>query len=288
MRNVHASVAYTIVAAMVSVAAACSSQPVLAQPSLDAVPASAADSAPAGVHPCDNTLVRLDPHTVWYFGEMQPVAPELLRETLTTHDSRLVVTSTGGRSTAAISLLAEVERANLTLVVRQLCASACAHFLFVPANRVHVEENAIVAFHHTSSMALEFSLARGSSLHLDYLQSEAAAEQALYQERRIDAGFLYWPGLSVGFRCAGFYRDGPSDQWTFLTDVTFGIPSRREIEAVKGDAIDGFWPESSHQVRAAFDLIGGQSATFRFPISEPEEPYPPSTWANVADCADAP
>jgi hypothetical protein len=219
---------------------------------------------------------------------MQPVAVERLQETLTTDDSRLVVTSTGGRSTAAIALLAEVERAHLTLVVRQLCASACAHFLFVPANRVHVEENAIVAFHHTSSMALEFSLARGSSLHLDYLQSEAAAEQALYQERGIDAGFLYWPGLSVGFRCAGFYQNGPPDQWTFLTDVTFGIPGRREMEAVKGDAIDGFWPEYSHQVRAAFDLIGGQRATFRFPIAEPQEPYPPSTWANVADCAGGP
>ncbi|MEO1321448.1 MAG: hypothetical protein AAFV59_00420 [Pseudomonadota bacterium] len=62
----------------------------------------------------------------------------------------LEVTSHGGDMMIAIEIAKILDANEITLIVKHYCLSACAHFMAMPVDRLVIEENAVIGFHHTS------------------------------------------------------------------------------------------------------------------------------------------
>jgi len=60
---------------------------------------------------------------------------------------RIVIDSPGGDSVAGYRIAEKLSAAEVEVVVRRYCLSACANYVFVPARRKSLEEGALIGFH---------------------------------------------------------------------------------------------------------------------------------------------
>ena len=92
---------------------------------------------------------------VVYSGPLDETSVPGILARLEPDTERLVITSPGGEIDASIDLGRAVRARNIEVVVRGYCFSGCAHFVFAPARRKRVEDNAIVGFHGTATARQE-------------------------------------------------------------------------------------------------------------------------------------
>lgn len=204
-------------------------------------PAGADDGRPDLVIPdvCPAVIQRIDEKTLWFCGPMVDDAPSRLLAALRETDDTLVVTSTGGRPIPAIQIGRIVLQRKLHLVVRGMCTSGCAHFVFMAAESVEVEDNAFVGFHRTNSLIYEVRLALRDSA-ADKLLPGSTAERALYQELGIDQNLLLAPGLQVEPVCVSPSVDGVSAH-LIGSRYRMSVPTRDTVNRYRKVPFVGFW-----------------------------------------------
>lgn len=207
----------------------------------DAPPPTATPAAPDLVldDGCPSLIQRIDAKTIWFCGSMVNDAPAKLAAAIADGDDTLVVTSTGGRPIQAIQIARIVQQKRLRLVVRRICASGCAHFVFMAADAVDVEDGAFIGFHRTNSLIFEIR----SSLRDDAVEQLLAgrtAELAFYGDLGIDEKFLLAPGLQVDPVCVSPSINGVSSH-QIGSRFRFSVPTRDIINRFRKTPFDGFW-----------------------------------------------
>ena len=118
---------------------------------------------------------------------------------------QLVLLSSGGHASAALEVAEELLRRDVTVVTGPICASACANYLFMAADRRVVGPKSILAFHGGRSASLigqvEAALAAARAKKdgaataqltaaLQRLQAERPREQALLRAAGVDVAFF--------------------------------------------------------------------------------------------------
>ncbi|WP_433952619.1 hypothetical protein [Brevundimonas diminuta] len=157
-------------------------------------------------------------------------------------DTRSIrVSSPGGSGVDAIRLSEQMIARNLRLDVVDICASACAHFLFLPAPAVSVEDQSVVLLHHTDFALV--SAAEASGL-------KATAETQRRAERQ--RAFFVARGLPIALLTDAFVRTEPvcigqtPDQRLFaMTRLRTHMPTVDMVNNIRAAAVDGYWPKNA-------------------------------------------
>ena len=176
-------------------------------------------------------------------GEISPSTVTLLQNA-PPNVSKVVITSTGGDTLAAIAAARIIKARGYELVVQKYCLSACAQWLMPAAKTVKLEDMPIVGMHHTAT-ALERILSDGGNKAEALRYSPIArVEQQFYDEIGVDRAMLeypysqtnpicYWPSGTHFENFAAF-----AAQWNFvaLTKASF--------ISFTGKLPEGNWPET--------------------------------------------
>lgn len=151
--------------------------------------------------------------------------------------------------------------ANIRLKFESYCLSACAHFLFLPAEKPFVSPGTLIAFHHTtlSQAALRArpdtpDKDRFASVVLDRVNSE----MDFYARRGLSRWWLIEPLRRMEPTC--LYRD---IDWTdaahpklgYESKYQYWIPSREMIETAGKGPFSGFWPETQADAQALINRV---------------------------------
>lgn len=187
-------------------------------------------------------------------GRIDAASLKDLKRKLSAQTKRLVVSSAGGRGPEAIELGSLVRSRNLEVVVDGICLSACAHFVFLPARKKHVEPNSVVAFHHTTTAMADVLIASGRlDLAAAYLPF-AKQEQDFYKAAGISRRALEDPFQKILPLCYQEIEEMPVDSeyrtFTF-TKFTFYIPALADLYAQGVGEITGYWPTAPIDVERA-------------------------------------
>ncbi len=107
----------------------------------------------------------------------------------------LIVSSIGGESRVGVYFGRLIRDNNITLIIRGICGSSCAQFMFLPARTVVLERSSLVLFHNTSNSILSAFLTAEPGAKLDWprLRASAKVERDAYAEWGIDRRWLYAP-----------------------------------------------------------------------------------------------
>ena len=90
---------------------------------------------------------RLSPTTIAFTGEIEKDELSKFKELYKATDSTLIVDSGGGNMAAALEIgKVLIQNQNLNVVVRDICASSCANYLFL-AGHTKTIDHGIVGFH---------------------------------------------------------------------------------------------------------------------------------------------
>lgn len=174
--------------------------------------------------------------------------------------SKLIISSLGGDTNVAMRVSDLIEKHNVEIVVREICASACAHFLFVPAKRGSVEPGGLVIF-HTTSAALEAARLRPDLPEFERLSgiipAGAAKEREFYEVRGLNPALLTDPFIAMQPVCVG--RDV---EWidglpvmAYLSRYSWWLPLESDLIAYGMPPKDGFWPTSIRDFSSFDDTI---------------------------------
>jgi hypothetical protein len=71
----------------------------------------------------------------------------------------LVIRSLGGDTSLAVSIAELLLKKNITVVIRDLCLSACANAIFVASNKTYVLKNSLIAWHGGPSECIDTEIA---------------------------------------------------------------------------------------------------------------------------------
>lgn len=215
--------------------------------------ASCGASRPETVGACEAGVVRDRADTVTVCGNITPDLADRVVEALRSPVSKVIMTSGGGSTSDAIRIVRAVNAAKSTLVVRGYCASACASFVFAGADRVFIEKNSIVIFHHTTSAVN--TLAKRANLNMLNSAADAisAREVEFYEQRDIPLAFLSYPLSRIEPSCAGADKSEGVIQAYVKTRYMFYTPKREEVEGLLGHKVAGYWPKSAKEVGGIFE-----------------------------------
>ena len=150
-----------------------------------------------------NPEVRLQGNSVYVCGILDD---SLVNEVIAVGDDIDIVhvRSGGGYGASAMRLSRWLDNSKKTLVVDELCLSACANFLVASVDHVRVPEGAVVGFHHTAITHLRRG-AREDMLKPDALKNlkakYAVPEADFYEAEGIDLKWLYAPDVLLGPEC---------------------------------------------------------------------------------------
>lgn len=212
---------------------------------------------------CPSVVTRVDATTVWLCGRLEDGVAEQLSRLLQPPDTTLIITSGGGLPLYAVEVANIVREKNLRLVVRGICTSACAHFLFMTIDDVLVDQGALVGFHRSNSFVARISSNLGE-IPTPMASAGANAEQLLYDKAGLDRRFLFLPGLQVQPLCVT--RGGGDDNSNLIASrYRFSVPSRQTINRFRHKPFNGFWYGDANDRPSTFRF---GSAQFRVTYSE--------------------
>lgn len=168
-----------------------------------------------------------------------PISIELVNEikSVTSHFDEFEITSIGGDMTAAIELFKVLEAKDALLIVSEYCFSACAHFLALPASKLHLNDKAVVGFHHTSGtllvravrpMMLEYDRFRVLSDKLTDKQVE------FYRSRGLDQRWLFEPDFRTQPVCTflGVVQDPSKQIVNYRNEFDFFVPTYKLLASM--------------------------------------------------------
>lgn len=200
---------------------------------------------------------------------------------LTPRDRRLRVTSFGGDADASLKVGALVRQRDLAVIVDRVCASGCAHFIFLPARRVRVLEGGIVAFHGTRTYLVEAARAAGL-----VTAPEAAArvqeEKHFLETAGVATEALYAPSDMLRPVCAGVSSVGQRSY--IMTTYVAYVPDLHTVERWRGASVEGFWPASAKSAGVSIERFRGRATSVVF---GPPKELPPGGVMDLRRCADS-
>lgn len=184
---------------------------------------------------------KFDGETVEVCGQLTPDAVDRAIALIDDDTRSIRVSSPGGSGVDAIRLSEQMTARNLRLDVVDICASACAHFLFLPAPAVSVEGRSVVLLHHTDFALVSAAEAAG-------LKPTAETQRRAERQR----AFFIARGLPIALLTDAFVRTEPvcigqtPDQRLFaMTRLRTHVPSADLLNRVRPTAVDGYWPTSA-------------------------------------------
>ncbi|OMG60717.1 hypothetical protein BJP32_01455 [Brevundimonas sp. ZS04] len=184
---------------------------------------------------------KIDGGTIEVCGQLTPDVIDGAIALIDDDTRSIRVSSPGGSGVDAIRLSEQMIARNLRLDVVDICASACAHFLFLPAPAVSVEDQSVVLLHHTDFALV--SAAEASGL-------KAAAETQRRAERQ--RAFFVARGLPIALLTDAFVRTEPvcigqtPDQRLFaMTRLRTHMPTVDMVNNIRAAAVDGYWPKNA-------------------------------------------
>jgi hypothetical protein len=206
-------------------------------------------------------------NTLTVNGAITPQVADEFINALNDHITTVVISSGGGDSPSAIRMGREIHKRNLRLVVSKACMSACAHFIFLAAQRRQVHSDSLVVFHNTQTSVSRLAanaLTPESAEFRAAVDGRARIEQAFYRELGLKLEFLLQPQVEVRTQCFRYAHDsmGAADLTGSVNDIQFKsdyvgwIPRPEYLESM-GIHVEGFWPRSSD------DLIHAWAKVFR-------------------------
>lgn len=170
----------------------------------------------------------------------------------------VVITSTGGRPAEAIKIARSIRTHDVSVVVEGMCASACAYTIFLSAPRVRVAENAVVAFHHTTSSVIE-AAEQFSDTRIHIQDREVSRIEADFMvEAGLDPAILYSTTAVLDPVCIGTGSRSGRAQNFIATRARYFVPTRSEAEAMRGRPFVGYWPSSAAEVTANYEHYRGK------------------------------
>lgn len=207
----------------------------------------------------------IDNDTLYFCGTLDDAFVAFLSRSVSPNISKLIITSYGGQFDATKEAFEIVENSKLKVVVEGVCASACAHFLFIPASRGEVLPGAILAL-HTSSTSQRVMRLRSEWQEYERLKPlmdvAAEKERAFYIEHGLDPRLLLEPTLVMRPACVSEkidWSDPLTPKMDYLSESLWWTPRQAELERFGMKSKDGFWVETLSDLQ----LLAASNKKFR-------------------------
>ena len=181
----------------------------------------------AAIYP--NVPNKCDQDIYYLNGQINRSASEDFHHFLSTCGApkKLLVRSGGGDSHAAIEIAEGIVTYNLDVEVDSICLSACALFIALAANRLFLDVNDAIGFHHSQYGLKRFFDAAYSDANLDWerLNNGAAVELSFFERHDLDTAWLTKPMEIIGIRCVFLGRDKDGATPNYKAQRHMWIPS---------------------------------------------------------------
>lgn len=212
-------------------------------------------------YPC---VTRANPlrNELIFCGDLDLEAERFFDEHLDRSIQRVIITSRGGLERSAINIRLKLDDHEITLIIRDICLSACAHFLFLPhSGRIIVEESSFVAFHETSLALSALSMGKNwfDSNELEHIAYEYSAPAlALFRARDLSPYWLTEPYLRLEVDCVAKHPILDSNRPPTIETrkhYDLWIPHKQMVEINTDIALEGFWPSTDSAEASRTALI---------------------------------
>jgi len=188
---------------------------------------------------------------------------QYVKSNLTSRTATLVVTSQGGEIEAALEISRIVMERQLDVVVRKICASACASDIFVAGRKRHIENNSIVIFHRTATSMVALSesvpLVAPPAMLDEYLNLQRQ-ERQVYSDRGVSQDLLVDPELVTEPGCIGYVRAKDGHMTSAVARRYRGWMPSMEYMKSKGVEFSGYWPSTQQEFSKLMDGISKDDA----------------------------
>lgn len=135
------------------------------------------------------TVAGLEGGILFYNGSITSAANNTLFETFNNSEvkpKRLIITSPGGEIRVGMELGRWVREHNLDVEVEELCASACANYVFTAGHFKYLNKNSVLIW-HGSAWQEDISIEEAYQAKLDkYLAEMRAMESRLFFHLKVD------------------------------------------------------------------------------------------------------
>lgn len=151
---------------------------------------------------CAGDWKVIDRHTLRFEGSIKIDDISKFNVLFTEDIKTLIVTSGGGDVLAAIPIAESMQRQHVDIVVDGICASSCANYFFIAANKKKVTQESLLLFHggitpmleNKGKMVEEMTNAGAGPEQIESYfkawQDGAAKEHALYNKAGVDMALL--------------------------------------------------------------------------------------------------
>lgn len=173
-----------------------------------------------------------------YEGEIDAEMLSAIRSTAGAIDF-LEMTSHGGDMMIAMEIAELVDAHDITLVVKDYCFSACAHFLTLPVDQLIITDEAVIGFHHTSATLLirawrplMLETPRFRELSETYVEKQVA----FFQREGIDQRWLFEADIRTSPICTylGIVQ-GPGPLVNYENEFDFLVLTNSVLQAINPD-----------------------------------------------------
>jgi len=184
---------------------------------------------------------------------------------LTDSTKVVAISSAGGKNKDALELAELVSQRGLTVEVKDICASSCAHLIFIAGHRRVVDSGAIVVFHNTVRSMIVLGETLGVSAPDDFLPQFRLLqdrEEQLYRASGVSTQLLVDPEAAMLPICMSFRRAaGEKLQWAVVRVYRGWVPTRDYLLRA-GVTFDGFWPSSQESVERLVQRFSASDASY--------------------------
>lgn len=168
--------------------------------------------------------VRYSDGVLSFVGRIDDAAVQTVERMPHERIRRLVITSPGGKTSAAIRLVRLLGVGKYDVVVRDYCASACASILFAAAKNRFIEGNSALIFHGSDFAKMQLAVNAYNPRNLVWSpidQLNSREEAKIYRQRRIDPVFFQLAELRRNPICfADADASGPQNFASFVMGTT--------------------------------------------------------------------
>ena len=204
---------------------------------------------------------------------------------LVPEDREIVLTSGGGPSGPAMDFARLLNERRITVRARQFCLSACATYVLLTAERVVVEPNAVVAFHHTAAFTLDLMAYRAGLPGDAPARDPGLAERAFFRTAGLDEKLLDRLAVAVDPICVGTRTTAAGREAYLNYRWAWFTPSRSEAESLFRGRLSGYWPASRDEVQPILRAtLGNDRLNVRYGWPEFGETDPAVFAATLPNC----
>lgn len=187
---------------------------------------------------------------VYYNGNITVAGVERFKSEISNGATTLVITSGGGDEIASLDMAEEIQRRDMTVVVRGYCMSGCANAVFIAAKKRILLDGAVIGLHGSAIANRDSYLHLGEPPPAQIIQSSQRYE-SLYESQGISIRLLQCASINIGQTTKFVEVPNP-----LTGEKARGWISRRSLWAPSDRALRRFgltlervgsWPETDTQ-----------------------------------------